>query len=165
MLENTRLRNTLNTASLVLILLIVGSAYAEEKGLGLTNIELDRFRWKNRVLLIFAPTLESPKYLDQIEMLAKENEGVSDRDLILIEVFEKGTSQCDGRSIHSESAQRLMRRFNVKESRFQALLIGKDGGVKMRSGEPVTPTHLFGLIDAMPMRQQEMRMKGNSSTR
>jgi len=42
---------------------------------------------------------------------------------------------------------------------FQVLLIGKDGGVKLRSSEPVSMKDLFGLIDSMPMRQQEMESK------
>jgi len=40
---------------------------------------------------------------------------------------------------------------------FHAILIGKDGGVKGRWDSPVDMDALFGLIDAMPMRRQEMR--------
>jgi hypothetical protein len=35
-------------------------------------------------------------------------------------------------------------------------LIGKDGTVKLRSAEPVPVKDIFGLIDSMPMRRQEM---------
>ncbi len=35
----------------------------------------------------------------------------------------------------------------------------KDGGVKLRSSEPVSTKDLFGLIDSMPMRRQEMESK------
>ena len=40
---------------------------------------------------------------------------------------------------------------------FEILLVGKDGGVKLRSPAPVSTRDLFALIDAMPMRQREMR--------
>ncbi len=40
---------------------------------------------------------------------------------------------------------------------FQVLLIGKDGGIKMRSATPVAAEDILSLIDSMPMRQQEMR--------
>lgn len=40
---------------------------------------------------------------------------------------------------------------------FQVLLIGKDGGIKMRSARPVAAEDILSLIDSMPMRQQEMR--------
>jgi hypothetical protein len=39
---------------------------------------------------------------------------------------------------------------------FEVLLIGKDGGVKLRQQEPVGTDVLFAVIDAMPMRRQEM---------
>jgi len=47
----------------------------------------------------------------------------------------------------------------VQAGTFQVLLIGKDGGVKLRSSGPVSMKDLFGLIDSMPMRQQEMDSK------
>ena len=46
-------------------------------------------------------------------------------------------------------------------SDFQAVLIGKDGGVKARWAEPVSLNALYELIDAMPMRQREMRERGS----
>jgi len=35
------------------------------------------------------------------------------------------------------------------------VLIGKDGGEKLRSAQPITAERLFATIDAMPMRQSE----------
>ncbi len=40
---------------------------------------------------------------------------------------------------------------------FTFILIGKDGGEKYRSRDPVTLKTLYAIIDAMPMRQDEMR--------
>lgn len=37
----------------------------------------------------------------------------------------------------------------------RVLLIGKDGGVKLRRDAPVTADEIIGLIDAMPMRRRE----------
>ena len=42
------------------------------------------------------------------------------------------------------------------------LLVGKDGGVKLRSEEPVSIQRIFDLIDSMPMRRREMREKGRT---
>lgn len=41
-------------------------------------------------------------------------------------------------------------------SAFTFLLVGRDGGEKLRSGEVVSAEKLFGLIDAMPMRKNEV---------
>lgn len=40
---------------------------------------------------------------------------------------------------------------------FQVLLIGKDGGVKLRRTAPVAASEITTLIDSMPMRRREMR--------
>lgn len=40
---------------------------------------------------------------------------------------------------------------------FQVLLIGKDGGVKLRRATPVASSEITKLIDTMPMRQREMK--------
>ena len=37
------------------------------------------------------------------------------------------------------------------------VLVGKDGRVKRRRDEPMPPEELWAIIDAMPMRQDEMR--------
>lgn len=39
---------------------------------------------------------------------------------------------------------------------FEVLLIGKDGGVRLRQPRPITPEALFAKIDAMPMQRREM---------
>ena len=49
------------------------------------------------------------------------------------------------------------RRFHVGEGDFTVILIGKDGGEKLRSKTPVTMERLIKVIDAMPMRQKEAR--------
>jgi Domain of unknown function (DUF4174) len=41
------------------------------------------------------------------------------------------------------------------------MLIGKDGHTALERSKPVGNQELFGRIDAMPMRRQEMRSKGS----
>ncbi len=43
------------------------------------------------------------------------------------------------------------------QATFELLLVGKDGGVKLRRDKPVAASELTALIDTMPMRQSEMR--------
>lgn len=42
---------------------------------------------------------------------------------------------------------------------FTFILVGRDGGEKLKSSEVVTPEKLFGLIDVMPMRKEEVKQK------
>ena len=39
---------------------------------------------------------------------------------------------------------------------FRVRLVGKDGGVKLDRSTPMTIDELFTIIDAMPMRQDEV---------
>jgi len=54
-------------------------------------------------------------------------------------------------------------RFGVAHSAFRTVLVGKDGAEKRRDAAPVTARSLFDTIDAMPMRQREMREGGGGT--
>ncbi len=83
----------------------------------------------------------------QLQWLEIESLEVTERDL-KIEAVE----------FNSE----LAKRFHIKSGQFTILLIGRDGGEKYRTHEPVTTKRLFGIIDAMPMRQSEIQHKRGS---
>ncbi len=54
----------------------------------------------------------------------------------------------------------IARRLELREGQFALALIGKDGNVAFRTGEPVDPTSIFAQIDGMPMRREEMKARG-----
>ena len=58
------------------------------------------------------------------------------------------------KNIDYESTSSIRKRFNFED--FILILIGKDGGVKYRTNEPVKINKIFELIDKMPMRMQEI---------
>jgi hypothetical protein len=47
----------------------------------------------------------------------------------------------------------------VPSSAFSLILVGKDGGIKLKRSDQVDLREVFELIDSMPMRQNEMRQK------
>lgn len=108
--------------------------------------ELDSLRWKRRVLVIASPSRNTQAYLSQRKELSVEGPDWRERDLVLLEVI--GPEKNDLRGA-----------FHLKAGDFTVLLIGKDGGVKLRSGTPVSSREIFELIDTMPMRRQEIRPK------
>jgi len=75
---------------------------------------------------------------------------------VILEILEHGDSRALNRTLLEKAAEGTRNRFGVLSGRFQLLLIGKDGGVKLRSEQPVPTQDIFGLIDSMPMRRQEM---------
>ena len=64
-----------------------------------------------------------------------------------------------------EEAAEARARWNVDSGESVALLIGRDGGVKLRTGLPVDTDKIFALIDTMPMRRREMAEKLSESDR
>lgn len=56
-------------------------------------------------------------------------------------------------------AKALRSRFHVAANQFTVVLLGKDGGEKFRWPQPVPFETLRALVDAMPMRRQEMRLR------
>ncbi|NYD89522.1 DUF4174 domain-containing protein [Sphingomonas melonis] len=52
-----------------------------------------------------------------------------------------------------DGAAALRKRYRLPAGGFVAILIGKDGGEKLRSAKPILPEVLAGTIDAMPMRR------------
>jgi len=140
------------------LLTIFSVSQAGEKG-SVADLDLDSLRWKNRVLVLFSPSGSDPSFRSQKQGLDFSAEDVLERDLMVLEIIEKGQSRAGNQLLSEKSVQTIRKRFGVQAGAFQVLLIGKDGGVKLRSSEPVSMKDLFGLIDSMPMRQQEMESK------
>ena len=144
---------------ILLFLLVVASmAQASEKG-SVADLDLDALRWKNRVFLLFSHSESDASFQSQKKGLAFGAEGVVERELVILEITEQGQSRAGNQLLSGKSVQAIRKRLGVETGPFQVLLIGKDGGVKLRSREPVSTKDLFGLIDSMPMRQQEMESK------
>lgn len=123
------------------------------------EFKLSNYQWQHRILLVFAPSNGSANYRQQMQAWQADAAGTNDRDLKLVQILGTGESQVDGRSINSASADRLRQQFGIISEQFAVILVGKDGTEKQRSQTPIDLTALFRTIDAMPMRQQEMRSR------
>ncbi|MDF5715077.1 MAG: DUF4174 domain-containing protein [Rhizonema sp. NSF051] len=123
----------------------------------MSSFSLSTQKWKNRVLLIFAPSSQSQAYQQQMRLFAQHKPGFSERDLVVVRVLTEGTSYAEGQQIDEASATRLRDRFGIGKGDFRVILVGKDGGTKRRDGNPIQASAIFNEIDAMPMRRQEMR--------
>ena len=122
--------------------------------------DLTPYRWKNRLLLLFSPVKANSNFLVFEQALSEKRDEVLDRDLIVVRIFEKDPSFLGDEPLSSEDAEMFRRRYNVKTGRFTVILIGKDGGAKLERELRVDLQEIFDLIDSMPMRQREMRDRG-----
>ena len=110
---------------------------------------LEPYRWNNRLLLVFAPSPNDALILEQLAELEAARSGLIERDLLVL----TDTDPERGSDL----------RYELEIKGFQVLLVGKDGGVKIRSRTPVRTEALFATIDAMPMRQQEIENNGGAA--
>jgi len=134
-----------------LFLLLSGTACAQNPDL------LDSYQWSNRVLLVYAADEESPTYQQQIQEFEQHEAGVEDRDLVIFTVLPQKVINPEGKALSAQSAEYLRQRYDVPGQQFAVVLIGKDGGVKLKEEKFLSTDKLFGTIDQMPMRQREMR--------
>ena len=117
---------------------------------------LSQLKWKNRVLLIFADQANNENLIKQRQMLQRNPGEVADRDLIIVEIVGNEARNTDDPSIRLDG-DTLRKRFLPPKAGFAVVLVGKDGGSKLERTTPIDPDLLFKTIDAMPMRQSEMR--------
>lgn len=127
------------------------------------DFRLDAHRWEHRLLFVFGPPEATEALEAQEERFAGCDPGFRDRDLLLVTVEDpaEGTLRdapgSEARALTETATQRLYDRFGVPADTFRVILVGKDGTEKRRNAQPVTARSVFDTIDAMPMRQGELR--------
>lgn len=104
-------------------------------------------KWERRVLLICAPTKDDAAFIRQRRVVAGWTAGAEERDLTVVEIV--GNTVMGAR----DPANSLRQRYGLPADAFSVILIGKDGGVKLRRTAPIPASTLEGTIDAMPMRR------------
>ncbi|MEL6924711.1 MAG: DUF4174 domain-containing protein [Bacteroidota bacterium] len=125
---------------------------------------LDAHQWEHRLVILFADNPQQDILRKQLQLLEAQPDALADRQLQLYQVFTKYTLAPDGTrlgkgEIAAATARQLRKYYGVDTGTFAVLLIGKDGGEKLRQSDILAPQRLFDTIDAMPMRRAEMRRK------
>ncbi len=126
---------------------------------GLTAVSgLDSYRWKNRVLVIFED-MDNAKASRQENLLLSDKAGLAERDMVILKCAADGVSPLFGSAPVLDPVldrDGLGEELEAPEAGvFAAILVGKDGSVKLRAIEPVSCNELFAIIDGMPMRAAE----------
>ena len=118
--------------------------------------DLTDYQWENRILLLFDNSLETNALQSQLAKLTAHEEALIDRDLIVFLVAENRVYTSDKKPFEMD-AKRLRERLNIAAAFKGTVLVGKDGGVKLKEKFQVAPETVFSLIDSMPMRRAEVR--------
>ena len=123
--------------------------------------DLKDYQWKNRILVLFDEEIDTPPLQSQLKAFAVDQEALTDRNLIIFLITENGVYDDGGESV-ALNAERLRNNLGIEKDFTGTVLIGKDGGVKLKKEFHVDPETIFTLIDGMPMRRSEMRKSGKS---
>jgi hypothetical protein len=114
---------------------------------------LDEYRWRRRLLVVFAPAAGAPAeslYLAQRREYARAAAVLAERDVTVLAV---------GADADAARARTLRRRLGVPAAGFAVVLVGKDGGVKLRRRALLGADEVLATVDAMPMGAVERRRR------
>ena len=117
--------------------------------------ELSDYLWERRPLLLFAPTESDPRLVETMRRIEASRCDFAERDMVLGRILAEGTSTLDGRVLDSNQAQRLVSKFGISTNSLIVVLIGKDGGEKLRVADVPDLQAIYDVIDGMPMRARE----------
>jgi len=117
---------------------------------------LKPYHWENRILLIFSPSEDNSLYQKQFNILGSNKAAINERDLVVFRIFTENGVGPGNTKLSQQEVSTLRNHFKVNE-KYQMLLMGKDGTVKKNYAEVVDMNEINSVIDAMPMRKQEMR--------
>ncbi len=112
----------------------------------MTPDEFSDRQWQNRLLVIFADEESDLRLDEQRREMGPMIAQMRDRDVMMVEIVGQDP---------------LRETLGVGNEGFHVVLVGKDGGVKLRSEAPVRGARIVSLIDSMPMRQDEVKRRGS----
>ena len=133
---------------------------------GANAASLRALRNHARVVILFAPAgkalgIQGMKWNAQREFFSAPSTvaGLAERDVVVVAVADHQDSWPPQLTVARPAgdAARVRAEYGVGEGQFLAVLVGKDGEVKLASTQPLRAESLFAQIDAMPMRKQEMK--------
>ncbi len=130
-------------------LLIVNSQVINDK-------LIEDYRWENRLLMVFSPSIRNVHFDNIYNAIQRNQPEVEDRDLKIFYLIKNGQSTVDGRNINKETAGAIREKYVVADEQVSIVLIGKDGGEKLRQRDDFSLDDIFDRIDQMPMRKAEM---------
>jgi hypothetical protein len=118
-----------------------------------------------RPLLVFSPAPNDARLKRQISLLDSDADDMMDRFVLYTPITD--ASRQLGKPLDAPytvlsvpQMSDLRARFHIPAGQFTVLLLDEDGGVLIRSTNPVNPARLNALIDRTPLRQAEMRRPG-----
>lgn len=117
--------------------------------------DLISYQWKNRIILLKDADIDSDWLQGQLKRLQSSSKELLEREVVLFLLSDSFVYD-ERRTKTALQADSLISKYGL--SSFAGLvLIGKDGGIKLKEEFIVNPSVIIELIDSMPMRMAEMK--------
>lgn len=125
--------------------------------MNLQSQDLDQHRWENRLIIMLFDDFDYPDLKEQLNEFGNHKPGLQERKVLVYQItpgkFKQGLDDQDKWVMGDD---KLFSKYKSHNSAFELLLIGLDGGVKLRERGAVSCKEIFRTIDSMPMRMREM---------
>ena len=129
----------------------------------LQSQDLEQHRWNNRLILIFFNDYKDTDLTDQLSEFKNFETGLHERKVLVDQITpDKFKLGWNDQHKWEQASEDLFSKYKITESKFEVLLIGLDGGVKLKAQDPINCEELFRIIDSMPMRQRELQEKNRN---
>lgn len=129
-----------------LMILAMMMAFGQDR-----DLKLEDLKWKNRVILFFPEDGEQD--LDMTDSILLE---MDDRKLALF-VFDGSMISNQVKTFSPDEINQLKKRYQMGSVKSCWVLIGLDGGVKLRKEGSLDIDLILKTIDSMPMRMSEKK--------
>ena len=110
------------------------------------EISLSDFLWIHRPIIVLADSPDDPRFIKQMSLLRADLSELAERNAIIL--------------TDTDPSLKSALREQLRPRGFMLVLIGKDGGVKLRKPSPWNVREISRVIDKMPMRRQEINDGG-----
>lgn len=115
---------------------------------------LSQHLWKNRVILVLSE--DNATFQRQILSFKANEKGINERSLVVYHLKSDEYEQVMPKSEVQKSTN-LFEKYKQANTPFEIILIGLDGGIKLRQKDVLSCEKLFATIDSMPMRSAEIK--------
>ena len=117
---------------------------------------LSQHLWKNRVILIVSE--DNAAFERQILAFKANEKGMNERSLIVYHLKSYEYEQVMPKG-NVQKSTNLFEKYKQANVSFELILIGLDGGIKLRQRDFLSCEKLFAIIDSMPMRSSELKSR------
>ena len=124
---------------------------------------LEKHTWESRILVVKTSDSASEIYQEQIKEFRNATDELKVRKFVLYKITKDHFELIDFANPELNDSGKITGKpigmtLNDKEN-FEVILIGLDGGIKLQQTAVLTKEALFNIVDAMPMRRNELNEK------